>query len=580
MSACRGGPSGPRLVPSCKGEFTSPSFSSCRGAIFKGGLSPLDTTLTKIGGGVFFPFCNIRLSIRPRHHRHRDENSVPQLLWIQRLQTVTPVTPVDSAFTKTAGCRVLQAKNFSRSAPGHLSRHPPVPLTRCPPYFLASISASSTIAALPSGGEMSFSQRLDEIRTGFERPFWVANITELFERLSYYAAFASLARYLHETLAFPTERAADLAGLFGGLVWFLAIFGGAVADRLGFRRALSLAYLVLAGSYFLLGSLGAPWLAPVRAAVPLVVLVTVVLMLPAVGIALVKPCVVGTTARASKENVRSIGYSIYYTLVNIGGALGPFVASWVHKNLSVENVFRVSAASVFLMFFAVLFFFKEPTRSNEKQTAHLGDTLRNFGKVVANPRFMLFLLIFSGFWIVYWQEFITLPIYVHDYIDAAADTEKMLVTGPLVVIALTVAVSVLTQKIAAFRAVILGTFIAMVAFAILAIRPTVFAAYATLVVVALGELTQQPRYYDYISRLAPAGQQGTYMGFAFLPLGIGAFLAGRIGGKLLHHFGEVQHQPQRFWWALSAIGVAPTLLLWIYDRVVKPSAQEVPGLTE
>ncbi len=105
---------------------------------------------------------------------------------------------------------------------------------------------------------MSFSQRLQEIRTGFERPFWVANVTELFERLSYYAAFASLARYLHETLAFPTERAADLAGLFGGLVWFLAIFGGAVADRLGFRRALSLAYLVLAGSYFLVPPLAPP----------------------------------------------------------------------------------------------------------------------------------------------------------------------------------------------------------------------------------------------------------------------------------------------------------------------------------
>jgi proton-dependent oligopeptide transporter, POT family len=421
---------------------------------------------------------------------------------------------------------------------------------------------------------MSFRQRLGEVRTGFDRPFWVANISELFERLSYYAAFASLARYLHETLNFPTERAADLTGLFGGLVWFLAIFGGAIADRLGFRRALSLAYLVLAGSYFLLGSLGASWLAPVRNAVPLIVLVTVVLMLPAFGVALVKPCVVGTTARASRENVRSIGYSIYYTLVNIGGALGPFVASWVHKNMSVENVFRVAAASVFLMFFAVLLFFKEPTRSNEKQTASLGETARNFGKVLANPRFMSFLLIFSGYWIVYWQIFITLPIYVHDYISPTADTEKMLATGPLLVIALTVAVSVLTQKMAAFRAVILGTLISMVAFAIVAVYSAVAAAYATLVVVALGELTQQPRYYDYISRLAPAGQQGTYMGFAFLPLGIGSFVAGRIGGKLLHHFGEVQHQPQRFWWAITTIGLATTFLLWTYDRVAKPSGQE------
>jgi proton-dependent oligopeptide transporter, POT family len=426
------------------------------------------------------------------------------------------------------------------------------------------------------GGAMSFEQRWEEIRGGFERSFWVANISELFERLSYYAAFASLTRYLHETLNFPTERAADLSGLFGGLVWFLAIFGGAIADRLGFRRALSLAYLILAVSYFLLGSIGASWLAPVRNAVPLVVLVTIVLMLPALGVALVKPCVVGTTARASNENVRSIGYSIYYTLVNIGGALGPFVASWVHRNLSVENVFRASSLSVFVMFFAVLLFFREPQKSGDAATESLSVTLKNFVKVLGNPRFMIFLLIFSGYWIVYWQEFVTLPIYVHDYVDGKADTERMLSTGPLIVIAFTVMFSVLTQKIPAFRAVILGTLISMLGFAVLAFDGSVLAAYGTLVVIAVGELIQQPRYYDYISRLAPPGQQGTYMGFAFLPLGIGAFLAGRVGGALLHRFGEVQHRPERFLWALTAIGLVTTLLLWVYDRIVKPT-KEVRG---
>ena len=111
---------------------------------------------------------------------------------------------------------------------------------------------------------MSFSQRLHDVRTGFERPFWVANVSEIFERLSYYAVFASLARYLHETLQFPTERVGSLAGLFGGLVWFLAIFGGTLADRMGFRRALSLAYLILSCAYFLLGSIAAPWLAPAQ----------------------------------------------------------------------------------------------------------------------------------------------------------------------------------------------------------------------------------------------------------------------------------------------------------------------------
>ncbi len=421
---------------------------------------------------------------------------------------------------------------------------------------------------------MSFSERLREIRTGFERPFWVANISELFERLSYYAAFASLARYLHETLQFPVERAANLTSLFGGLVWFLAIIGGTLADRLGFRRALSLAYLILSGSYFLLGSLGASWLAPVRNAMPLSVLVALVLMLPAFGIALVKPSIVGTTARASKENVRSIGYSIYYTLVNIGGAAGPIVASWVHRHMSVENVFRVAALSVFLMFFAVLLFFKEPKRSDEVQAASLAEAAKNFWTVVSNPRFMIFLLIFSGYWIVFWQEFIILPIYVHDYIDPNANTELMLATGPILVISLTMVMSILTQKLPSFRAITLGTLITGSAWVVLIIHPTVPMAVLALAVVALGEIIQSPRYYEYVSRLAPPGQQGTYMGFAFMPIGIGAFVSGWFGGKLIHHFGEVQHQPTRIWWAVTAVGIATALLLWIYDKTLRPTSPD------
>jgi dipeptide/tripeptide permease len=416
-----------------------------------------------------------------------------------------------------------------------------------------------------------------QIKTGFERPFWVANITELFERLSYYAAFASLARYLHEALKFPVQEASGLTGLFGGLVWFLAAFGGTVADRLGFRRALSLAYFILSISYFLLGSLAAPWLGPIRDHVPLGLLVGFVLALPALGIALVKPSVVGTTARASNENVRSIGYSIYYTLVNIGGFAGPYVASWVHRHMSVENVFRVAAFSVFLMFFAVLLFFREPRRSGEVQTTSLGQAAKNFGTVLSNPRFMLFLLIFSGYWIVYWQEFIILPVYVHDYINPNTDTELMLVTGPALVIALTMALNLAMQKVASFRAITLGTLVSAVAWILLAIHPTVLMAYFTLAVVAIGEIIQSPRYYEYISRLAPPGQQGTYMGFAFLPIGIGSFIGGPFGGWLIHHFGEVTHHPQQMWWVVTGVGLLTALLLWIYDKTLMPPENLAPA---
>ena len=462
---------------------------------------------------------------------------------------------------------------------------------------------------------MTFSERLQEIRTGFERPFWIANLTEIFERLSYYGAFASLALYLQERLNFSTEQTGTLTGIFGGMVWFLAIFGGAVADRIGFRRALSTAYLILAVAYFLIGSIGAPWLAPVRSVVPLGVFVGFILILPALGISMVKPCVVGTTARASKENVRSIGYSIYYTMVNIGGAAGPYLASWAHRHLGVEGVYRVAALSVFLMFFVVVIFFREPRKAGDAPPPSIATVVRNFCMVVGKAwlvlpvlgvalalrvgmffypaanvawwiwvgllvlvlagisRFMWFLVLFTGYWVVFWQQYISLPGYIHGYINSNADVEIILVTDGLTVICLTLAINYLTRKIPAFQAVILGTVITSASWLILAFWPTVVGAIVSLFVLALGEIIQSPRYYEYISRLAPPGQQGTYMGFAFLPIGIGSLIGGWFGGTLVHHFGEIQHQPALIWWSVTGVGVATALMLWIYDRVVRAGAE-------
>jgi POT family proton-dependent oligopeptide transporter len=416
---------------------------------------------------------------------------------------------------------------------------------------------------------LTLSERFREIRTGFERPFWIANISELFERLSYYAVFAVLARYLHEGLHFDVERASSLTGMFGGWVWFLAVVGGAVADRLGFRRALSVAYLILSIAYFTIGSIATPWLAPVRNAMPLETLVALVLVLPALGVALVKPSVVGTTAHASNEKVRSVGYSIYYTLVNVGSTVGPLLAGWQEEHGSSENVVRIAALSVFVMFFLVLLLFREPRRAESSATVSLSQVGKNFLTVLSNPRFMIFLLIFTGYWIVFWQEFIALPLYISTYIDPKANTARILATDPIVVICFTMVIGFLTKRIHAFHAIVLGTLISSLAWILLIVHASVWMAVATLVVVAIGEIVQQPRYYDYISRLAPADQQGTYMGFAFLPLGIGSFIAGKFSGWLMHHFGEELHRPQMVWWSVVAVGVVTTVLLWIYDRLVR-----------
>src|SRR6185369_4947063 len=154
----------------------------------------------------------------------------------------------------------------------------------------------------------------------------------------------------------------------------------------------------------------------------------------------------------------------------------------------------------------------------------------------------------------------------------------MLMTGPLLVIALTVLLNLAMQKVAPFRAITLGTLVSAVAWILLIIHPSVAMAYATLAVVAIGEIIQSPRYYEYISRLAPSGQQGTYMGFAFLPIGIGSLIAGWFGGKLIHHFGEVTHQPQFIWWSVTGVGLLTAVLLLVYDRVFMRTERAVESV--
>jgi predicted MFS family arabinose efflux permease len=261
-------------------------------------------------------------------------------------------------------------------------------------------------------------------------------------------------------------------------------------------------------------------------------------------------------------------------MVNIGGTAGPFVASWAHRHLGVEKVFRVAALSVFAMFFVVQLFFRDPARKTDEPAPSIAATLKNFFTVLSNARFMLFLLIFTGYWIVYWQQFISIPGYIHNYINPAADVEFILITAPLAVIFLTLIINYIIRKLPAFQAVILGTIVSSLSWFIVSFWPTVPGAVVSIFVLALGEMIQAPRYYEYISRLASPGQQGTYMGFAFLPIGIGSLIGGWFGGRVMHHFGEVLHQPERAWWVISGVGILTALLLWIYDRVVKPSGQE------
>jgi MFS family permease len=201
--------------------------------------------------------------------------------------------------------------------------------------------------------------------------------------------------------------------------------------------------------------------------------------------------------------------------------------------------------------------------------------MKNMDTVLGDVRFVLFLVIFSSFFVVFWQEFISAPLFVRGYVDPNADVDLLLSVDALTVICFQILISYLTRRIRAFSAMTLGLLISSLGWLILAFHPSVVGFIAALVVVALGEITQVSRYYDYVSRLAPAGQEGLYMGYAFLPIAIGYFIAGPLGGYLLHYFGEVVHKPQQMWYAVAGVGVLGTVLMIIYDKALRPEESKM-----
>ena len=76
--------------------------------------------------------------------------------------------------------------------------------------------------------------------TKFSRAFWTANLSELFERMAYYAIFIVITLYLSNTLGFNDIEASLISGLFSGGLYFLPMFTGAFADKIGYRKAILL----------------------------------------------------------------------------------------------------------------------------------------------------------------------------------------------------------------------------------------------------------------------------------------------------------------------------------------------------
>jgi dipeptide/tripeptide permease len=238
---------------------------------------------------------------------------------------------------------------------------------------------SSPHATEASSGKMK--------RSKFPQSFWVANTMEIFERLAWYGFFAVSSLYItgsraEGALGFTSEQRGMLQGIVPFILYLLPVLFGALGDRFGYKKTFIVAYSVLVPAYYLLGqftTFGTFFMA---------------FLFVAVGAAIFKPVVVGTVARTTDETNSSMGFGIFYMMVNVGGFVGPVVAGIVRVKYGWDWVFAASAFWIACNFIWIFVFYKEPTtEAASGQKRSIKQVLSGIVEVLGNGRF--FIMVFG-----------------------------------------------------------------------------------------------------------------------------------------------------------------------------------------
>jgi dipeptide/tripeptide permease len=256
----------------------------------------------------------------------------------------------------------------------------------------------------------------------FPRTFWTGNAAELCERAAYYGTFIALRTYLIRVVGLDDVQAGVVAGLFGGWIYLVPFFTGAAADRMGFRKALILAFALLTVGY---GTLG----------VFLIVL----------GGAFVKPVITGTVAKSSDSVNRARAFSIFYMVVNIGSFTGKTVVAPMRIQMGIETVPYFSAGACLFALILVMLIYRPPD-DGEAQPKNLRETLQGMWMAMSNVRFLALILITAGFWAIQGQLYASMPDYVLRMAGETYKPEWYANVNPLVVVLFVVAITQLVRK--------------------------------------------------------------------------------------------------------------------------------------
>lgn len=381
----------------------------------------------------------------------------------------------------------------------------------------------------------------------FPKTFWSANTMELFERWAWYGMFMVLALYLtgsrdEGALGFTQSQKGILMGTVVAILYFLPVVTGALADKYGYKKVLLISFTILSTGYFIM-----PFFTTY-------ISVFIAFLYVAIGAALFKPIIAATVSQTTDDSNSSIGFGIYYMMVNIGAFIAPLIAAKL-RILNWSYVFYMSAAIISLNFLLVLFFYKEPFVEKKKES--LSKTFKtifnNIFIALSDIKFVIFLIIIIGFWTMYNQLFYTLPNFIDQWVDTRVLYDSIASFSPRLasavgnihgtinpevltdidagyIIIFQVLISSLVMKFKPLNAMISGFFISTLGLSLTFAFNNPFYLFITILIFSVGEMSSSPKITEYIGKIAPRDKVALYMGCSFLPMAGGNFFAGILSG--------------------------------------------------
>lgn len=414
----------------------------------------------------------------------------------------------------------------------------------------------------------------------FPRNYWIVILMEFFERGSYYGMMSILSVYMTSQLNYTKESVGLIKSTIQPLLYILPILSGAIGDRFGYRRTLTFAFIFLGLGYFLTS----------QTTEYSMVFGSLVIM--ALGAGAFKPMISGTIARETDESNSTLGFGIFYWTINLGAFLFPLIlVPYIKNNFGWNYVMMASAICTAAMLIPTFLLYKEPKKP--ESTKNLAQVLKGMIMVLSDIRFIGLIVIYSGFWILYFQMFDSVLWYVEKYVDASSlnnfvngalggiginlnwkfDVEHVTVINAGTIILLQILISNIVKNTKALPTMIAGITMGTIGMAILAINTNIWIFMIGIIVFSIGEMTAHPKFISYVGLIAPEDKKALYLGYAFLYGVLGSFIGGILGANLYVHFVDKLNDPRTLWIIFSLIGVVTIIGLVLYNKFLAPKTE-------